>query len=227
MSHSGIEVLTTLRQMIVSGELAAGERVAEIPTAEKLGVSRTPIRIAFKALELEGLLEKLKGRGYRVRTITIDLIKGAIEVRGVLEGLAARLAAEKGLTLAQIKKLQMCLDLGDELFEKGYVTKEDLNQYHQLNQEFHRLILEAASNPAVVAALQKNDHLPFSSVDSLTFDFGHMKQEFRRFNFAHMQHHAIVDALIHQQGARAEALMKEHANVTLNYGLILANLNSG
>lgn len=223
MSNSGVEVLSTLRQMIVSGELVAGERLAEIPTAERLGVSRTPIRIAFRALEQEGLIDKLKGRGYRVREITYDSIRGAIEVRGVLEGLAARQAAEKGLTQQQIEQLKQCLVVGDILFSKGFVTREDLNQYHIMNQDFHNIIIEACDNPAIVSALQRNEHLPFASVSSLTFDFDNMAQEFRRFNFAHMQHHAVVDALINRQGSRAEDLMKEHANVTINYATIFSD----
>jgi len=102
MSKAGLRVLSTLRQMIISGELEAGQRIAEIPTADRLGVSRTPVRIAFRALEQEGLLIKLERRGYRVRQVTQGEVAGAIEVRGVLEGLAALQAAERGLTAEQI-----------------------------------------------------------------------------------------------------------------------------
>ncbi len=214
---SGIEVVSTLRRMIVSGELAQGERLAELPTAERLGISRTPVRIAFRTLEQEGLLQKLKGRGYCVREITQDSINGAIEVRGVLEGLAARQAAEKGLTQSQHQAFAECLELGDAIFAKGYVTENDLNSYHEVNQRFHSLILQASGNPAISSALQKNEHMPFATVNSITFNFDKMEQEYRRFHFAHMQHHTIVHAIANQQGARAEAIMREHANVTLDY----------
>ena len=70
MSKPGQRVLVTLRKMIVSGELPAGERLVEIPTAERLGVSRMPVRMAFRTLEQEGLLSKNEGRGYTVRTVT-------------------------------------------------------------------------------------------------------------------------------------------------------------
>ncbi|MFC6673312.1 GntR family transcriptional regulator [Marinobacterium aestuariivivens] len=222
MSKAGQRVLSTLRQMIISGEMAAGERVAEIPTAERLGVSRTPVRIAFRALEQEGLLTKLERRGYRVREVTPEEVGGAVEVRGVLEGLAARQAAERGLSPEQRKGLLESLALGDTLFEKGHVTEEDLETYHDLNRRFHALIIEASGNPAISSALSRNEHLPFASVSSLTVDRNNLEREYRRFNFAHMQHHAVFDAIDHRQGARAEGIMREHAQATLRYAEIFA-----
>ena len=74
-----------------------------------------------------------------------------------------------------------------------------------------------SGNPAIAVALARNDHLPFASVSALAVDRDNLEQEFRRFNFAHMQHHAVVDALVNGQGARAEAIMREHANATLRY----------
>src|SRR3990167_2291173 len=161
MSKPGQRVLIALRKMIASGELAAGERIAEIPTAELLQVSRTPVRIAFRTLEQEG-----------------------------------------------------------RLFAKGYVLEEDLESYHDLNMRFHQLIIAASGNPAIAEALARNDHLPFASVSSLAVDLHDMVREYRRFNFAHMQHHAVFDALVNGQGARAEAIMREHANATLRYAEI-------
>ncbi|WP_417228041.1 GntR family transcriptional regulator [Amphritea sp.] len=217
MSKASQRVLSTLRQMIISGELAAGERVAEIPTADRLGVSRTPVRIAFRALEQEGLLSKLERRGYRVREVTAGDIRGAVEVRGVLEGLAARQAAEKGLTTAQREELLQCLAQGDALFIKGHVDETDLEIYHDLNKRFHTLIIEASDNPAISTALRHSEHTPFASVSSLAIDRHNLALEYRRFNFAHMQHHAAFEAIDQGLGARAEGIMREHAYVTLQY----------
>jgi GntR family transcriptional regulator of vanillate catabolism len=222
MSKPGQRVLVALRKMIASGELVAGERVAEIPTAELLGVSRTPVRIAFRMLEQEGLLAKCAGRGYTVRSVSLQDISGAVEVRGVLEGLAARQAAERGLDAATQQALRDCLLEGDRVFAKGYVHEEDLQLYHDLNMRFHQLILAASANRAIAEALARNDHLPFASVSSLAIDLNDMAREYRRFNFAHMQHHAVFDALINGQGARAEAIMREHANATLRYADLFA-----
>ena len=201
-------MLAELRKLIASGELAAGERIVEIPTAERLQVSRMPVRIALRTLEQEGLLCKT-GRGYRVRAVTREDIAGAVEVRGVLEGLAARQAAERGLSAEARATLEECLAEGDRLFANGQVLLEELERYQRMNMRFHRTIIEASGNPAIAVA--------FASVSALAVDRDNLEQEFRRFNFAHMQHHAVVDALVNGQGARAEAIMREHANATLRY----------
>ncbi|MFP3562151.1 FCD domain-containing protein, partial [Paraburkholderia sp. SIMBA_049] len=78
-----------------------------------------------------------------------DDIAGAVEVRGVLEGLAARQAAERGLSHEAQEALQRCLVEGDQLFGKGFVTEEDLQAYHDLNMRFHQVIVEASHNPAI------------------------------------------------------------------------------
>lgn len=100
------------------------------------------------------------------------------------------------------------------MFANGQVLLEELERYQRMNMRFHRTIIEASGNPAIAVALARNDHLPFASVSALAVDRDNLEQEFRRFNFAHMQHHAVVDALVNGQGARAEAIMREHANAT-------------
>lgn len=218
MSRSNNHVVLTLRQKILSGELAAGTRLAEIPTAENLGVSRTPVRIAFRALEQEGLLTKLPRRGYEVRTVSTSEIEGAVEVRGVLEGLAARQAAERGLTEHQRQILQSLLDQGDALVLNGTtVTEAALEQYQQINKQFHDIIIEAAQNPAIQAALSRSEHLPFASASALAFDPNNMAHESKRFAFAHQQHHHVFYAIIQGLGTRAEGIMREHANATFGF----------
>ncbi|MCF4985472.1 GntR family transcriptional regulator [Pseudomonas syringae] len=220
MSKPGQTVLVALRKMIASGELAAGERLMEVPTAELFGVSRMPVRMAFRTLEQEGLLVPFGGRGFQVRSISPMEIAGAVDVRGVLEGLAARQMAERGVTQEARDELEACLVQGDALFEKGHVTEDDLEVYHDMNMRLHRVIVEGSGNRAIADALSRNDHLPFASVTALAVDRDNMIREYRRFNFAHMQHHAVVDALVNGQGARAEAIMREHANATLRYAEI-------
>ncbi|PBP49289.1 GntR family transcriptional regulator [Pseudomonas syringae] len=220
MSKPGQTVLVALRKMIASGELAAGERLMEVPTAELFGVSRMPVRMAFRTLEQEGLLVPFGGRGFQVRSISPMEIAGAVDVRGVLEGLAARQMAERGVTQEARDELEACLVQGDALFEKGHVSEDDLEVYHDMNMRLHRVIVEGSGNRAIADALSRNDHLPFASVTALAVDRDNLIREYRRFNFAHMQHHAVVDALVNGQGARAEAIMREHANATLRYAEI-------
>jgi GntR family transcriptional regulator of vanillate catabolism len=215
--RTGQRVLVTLRRMISAGELAAGERLAEIPLAERLGVSRMPVRMAFRELEQEGLLVRAGARGFAVRAVSPAQIIGAVEVRGVLEGLAARLLAERGADAAVLQTLADCLRRGDALLEKGHFLEADAPLYLEMNIGFHAAILEASANPAILEALSRNDHLPFASVKALAIDRHNLGAEYKRLNYAHMQHHAIVEAIAAGQGARAEALMREHAHAVLRY----------
>ena len=215
--RTGQRVLVTLRRMISTGELAAGERLVEIPLAARLGVSRMPVRMAFRELEQEGLLVRVGVRGYTVRAVSAAEIAGAVEVRGVLEGLAARLLAERGASKATMAELIACLADGDALLAKGRLEEADAPGYLDMNIRFHAAIIEAAGNIAIHEALARNNHLPFASVKALAIDRNDLITEYRRLNYAHMQHHAIVEAIAAGQGARVEALMREHANAVLRY----------
>lgn len=205
-------VVIRLRELIIEGKLAPGERIAEIPLAERLGVSRMPVRLAFKILAAEGLLEQNETRGYRVRRFREQEVTDALEVRGALEGLAARLLAEAGMSRSVEAELRSCLDLGDKLFEKGSMTEEDAHAYGEMNLRFHRAIIDGSSNGAISRSLALNDHLPFSSAGSIAFDEQNRDREYRRFLLAHAQHHIVFAAIEKRQGARAEAAMKEHAS---------------
>ncbi|ESQ83181.1 hypothetical protein ABENE_20380 [Asticcacaulis benevestitus DSM 16100 = ATCC BAA-896] len=179
--------------------------------------------MALRTLEQEGLLVKVGVRGYTVRSVTLENIIEAVEVRGVLEGLAAQRAAERGLDADTENALRDCLVNGDAIFAKGFLLEADLAAYEDLNIRFHEAVLRVGGNSAIRDALARNDHLPFASVKALAADKSRLDREYRRLNFAHMQHHAIVDALLRRQGVRAEALMREHANATLAYTDILQN----
>src|SRR5437660_12536922 len=88
-------VTARLCEMILAGELTPGERLIEIPFAQRLGVSRAPLRLALGALAKEGLVERLPTRALRVREFPMEKVAKAIDVRGVLEGMAARLGAQR------------------------------------------------------------------------------------------------------------------------------------
>src|SRR5438105_10223032 len=87
--------LILVREMLLRGEFARGERISELPLVARLGMSRTPIRLALERLAHIGLLEAAATGGFTVREFTLAEVRDAIEVRGVLEGTAARLAAER------------------------------------------------------------------------------------------------------------------------------------
>ncbi len=224
MTDRGISVLAALRKQIVGGKLAPGERLTELGMAERLKVSRTPIRMAFSALEQEGFLERRGARGYVVREIGAADIADAIAVRGVLEGLAAGLAAQNGLSDAQRRTLVACLDEGDALFDAREITEDGIAAFQTLNMTFHQTILEASGNGAIAAAIARNNALPLASVTSIAFDRNNMAAEHRRFAFAHTQHHIIFQAIDNGQAMRAEALMREHANAAMHYATIFDRL---
>ncbi len=213
---SGQQVLIKLRKMIIAGELEGGARVAEIPTAELLGVSRQPVRMAFRLLEQEGLLIKNLTRGYTVREISEKLINDALEVRGILEGLAAKTIAEQGLTEEQKKTLQNCIVETEKLFDgKTEFGDHELERYHHFNVIFHDTIIQGAQNVALIQALAKNNQLPMASAQAITYDQTQALSEYRRLHYAHLQHCSIYDALMHRQAGRAETLMREHSSVVV------------
>ena len=107
-----------LREWILAGDLPGGSRIAELALVDRLGMSRTPIRAALMRLGQEGLLETLSGGGYAVRTFSEREVADAIELRGTLEGLAARLAAERGVRPAVLKQATECLDQIDLLLRQ-------------------------------------------------------------------------------------------------------------
>lgn len=213
---SGQQVLIKLRKMIFDGKLEGGKRIAEIPTADLLGVSRQPIRVAFRLLEQEGLLIKNSTRGYTVREISTELMQDALEVRGVLEGLAAKKVAEQGLTEAQKNTLHHCVQEIEKLFTNTTeLNDEQLEKYHHFNIIFHDTIIQGAENIALMQALAKNNQLPMASAQALTYDSSNALSEYRRLHYAHLQHCSILDALIHRQAGRAETLMREHSSVVM------------
>ena len=136
----------SIREMILRGRLEGGQRVAEAMLADVLGMSRTPIRQALPLLAREGLLVESGTRGYVVRTFTRTDILDAIDVRGLLEGFAARRIAERGAAPAWLAQLRECLTEGDRIFAKGHLVESDEAAYGAMNGRFHALIIEAAAS---------------------------------------------------------------------------------
>lgn len=216
-----VSVVATLRKLIMDGRYAAGERLAEIPVAEALGVSRTPVRLAFRTLEQEGLLEKAGKRGFTVREFSEADVLCAIEVRGVLEGLAARRLAESGLPPAVRAELQRCVDDGEALLAKGHLTEDDLAPWSRINDRFHRTLVEAGGSRVIADAIARNNHLPFASADSIIIDKAALDREFEKLRMAQLHHRLVVDALEQRESARVEMLMREHAHIGVRYGRLL------
>ncbi len=217
-TDSDIGIVTTLRKLIINGHYQPGERLTEAAVAESLGVSRTPVRLAFRTLEQEGLLQKTGRRGLVVRAFSeVDVLCG-LEVRGVLEGLAARRLAERGLSPKLHARLRDCIDRGRRLLAQGSLTAEGVAAWSALNLDFHSSIIEGAGSTVIADAIARNDHLPFASADSIIIDSALLDREYEKLRFAQLQHELVLDALERGESARVESLMREHANIGLRYG---------
>jgi len=142
--------------MILHGELQPGQRVREVELASNLGVSRTPVREALPMLAQEGILIQLDTRGFVVREFTRKEIMDAIDVRGVLEGLAARTLAEQGPSRRLMQSLHDCLHEGDEIFAKRHLIESDEDRYGDMNKQFHALIVQGAGSKVIAEALERN-----------------------------------------------------------------------
>ena len=208
------QAVVRIREMILRAELPPGQRLAEAPLAELLGVSRTPVRQALPLLAQEGLLLEHESRGFVVRAFTASDIIDAIDLRGVMEGYAARKVAELGASKGFLRAIKDCLDEGDNIFRKRSVDEGDEARYADMNGRFHGLILEAANSSLLSAAVERNNRIPFAGAQAVAFDRENLEQVYDMLSYAHRQHHNVVEAIEAGQSARAEALMREHANST-------------
>lgn len=137
-------VFNTLRQAILRGELKPGERLMEIALANRLGVSRTPIREAIRMLELEGLVIMIPRKGAQVAQITEQDLNDVLEVRLGLEELAVRFACER-ITDEEIKELGLAV----KEFEKK-MREDDLSAQAEADVKFHEIIYGATHNRRLV-----------------------------------------------------------------------------
>ena len=208
-------VILELRNLILSGEAQPGERLTELGYAAKLNVSRTPLRLAFAELEKEGLLERLPSGGYRVRTFSIQHLSDAVDVRGGLEGMAARLLAEQGLKPEVLQSLELLVQLGRKLVDEATQAESqviDAEAWRHLNQRFHEVLVESCGNLALISALEHNNKLPFVGPGALTLPLVTTQLETSFVARAQYDHEDVLQALINREASRAEALMREHAH---------------
>lgn len=211
-----INTLNRLRGQILQGELEPGERLLELALVERMGVSRTPIRAALTRLAEEGLLEEISGGGYAVRLFTVRDIEDAIEARGSLEGMAARLAAERGAAPLALSNIKACLAQFDRLLEKTELDKEDVKRYHDLNALFHDQLIMLTESFVIEHALGRINALPFASANAFVMAQTELGIAWRVFFLAQEQHKGVVEAIENREGARAEALAREHARISLS-----------
>jgi len=202
-----------LRELIVGGELAPGERIPELALVEKLGVSRTPVRAALHKLLDEGLLDALPGGGYAVKAFSEGEIRDAIEIRGTMEGLAARLAAERGVAPSLLAEVRDCLAAIDALLAAPSLDEASFGGYAEQNARFHGLLAEMPGSDVVRRQVERAAALPFASPNGFVMARSTGPQARDVLVIAQEQHRAVVEAIGRREGARAESLMREHARI--------------
>ena len=204
-----MRAVSELRRQIFSGELAGGQRLFEVPLAEALAISRTPVREALARLAEEGLLERGRG-GFVVRTFLFEDIIDAIELRGVLEGTAARLAAERLADPAELDELRRTLEVLDGCFagERGDIAFE---RYGEANVRFHAQFVALARSRVIEREIERIYRLPFAAPSAILPDKDYFVSRRRSLDLAQFQHRAIVEAIAAREGTRAEHLAREHA----------------
>lgn len=175
-------VFKTLREAILKGDLKPGERLMEIQLAQKLGVSRTPIREAIRMLELEGLTVTVPRKGAEVARMTLKDMEEVLEIRLELDEFAARLASKR-MTEEQMEELYLC---GQAFAEatKGKNVKE----IAEADVRFHDVIYDATFNPRLVTLLNN------------------LREQLYRYRMEYLKNETIYEQLIEEHNQIVEAL---------------------
>ncbi|WP_167957121.1 GntR family transcriptional regulator [Anaerosporobacter faecicola] len=182
-------VFNTLRQAILKGELEPGERLMEIQLAERLGVSRTPIREAIRKLELEGLVIMVPRKGAEVAKITEKDLNDVLEVRCALEELAVELACNK-ITEEQIEQLKITL----EQF-KNVIRNKDLTEIAEMDEKFHMLIFEATGNGRLIQLLNN------------------LREQMYRYRVEYLKDQAVYEKLVEEHDMIAKNILESNVEL--------------
>jgi GntR family transcriptional regulator, vanillate catabolism transcriptional regulator len=202
-----------VREMVIGGHFRPGERIKEIPLAAKLRVSRIPLRLALERLSHEGLLETRPTRGFVVQQFSTTDIRDAIELRGLLEGAAARLAAQRLRDDSELIPLRQSSDAMDGLLRSGRLTLDVFTRYIELNAMFHSALVDLSRSRILRRAVKQAGCLPFASPSAFLLKQHSSAASKDLFLIALDHHHAIIDAISNREGMRAESLAREHARL--------------
>jgi DNA-binding GntR family transcriptional regulator len=191
------ELADRLRHMIVEGELAPGEKLAEKELCLQFGVSRTPLREAMRVLATEGLVLLTPNRGCAVAKLTLADLDEAFPIMGALEALSGELACLH-ITDAELARIR---DLHERMVRKYEAGA--LSDYFKLNEQIHQLILSAARNPTL-----SQMQLSLSGRVRRARYMANMSPA--RWTRAVAEHEKILEALSARDGKRLAVLLKEH-----------------
>lgn len=190
-------VFNTLRQAILTGELKPGERLMEIHLADRLGVSRTPIREAIRKLELEGLVTMIPRRGAEVAQITEKSMKDVLEVRRALDALCVELACDR-ITDGELENLRQARDT----FE-GAVKTKDAKKIAQADVALHDIIVRATGNQRLIQLVNN------LSEQMYRYRFEYIKDSSQHQNLIE-EHRIIYQSIVSKDKETAAAAARTH-----------------
>ena len=205
-------VFNTLREAILHGELQPGERLMEISLANRLGVSRTPVREAIRKLELEGLVIMVPRKGAQVAKITEKDLNDVLEVRMGLEELAMRFACER-IDEEQLKKIADAANVFEKLMESN-----DITALAQADVRFHELIYDATQNKRLVQIISNLREQMYR------YRIEYLKDSTARATLV-KEHRGIYQALKNKDCVQAHQWMRSH--IENQQKAIIKSLHSG
>lgn len=194
------KILETIREAILRGNLKPGEKVAEPELAERFGISRTPIREAFRQLESEGYLTVIPRKGAVVAALSERDVQEFYAIKSILEGYAAELAA-KNLSSKELEKLEAINDKLKKLAEAG-----DVKSFYRVHNEFHETFLKAADNSKLYELIQQLG-MKFSRLRMASLSVN------GRMLISVAEHDKLLDAFRRHDGKSAENLVKKTAEI--------------
>ncbi|MDP4094770.1 MAG: GntR family transcriptional regulator [Bacillota bacterium] len=204
-------IFNQLQNDIIDGKYQEGDSLIETKLSEEMGVSRTPIREAIRQLELEGLVESIPNKGAIVKGISIQDIEDIYTIRMMIEGLAARWAAEK-ITEEELAELKEVVDL-----EEFYTNKNDANHLHKFDSQFHDIIFRASKSKTLMHTLSTFHHYVQKARTASLASPGRAQKALE-------EHRAILQAIIERNAEKAEKLTTEHVkNASKNFISLVKN----
>jgi GntR family transcriptional regulator of vanillate catabolism len=209
-----------IRDMILKGEFSAGQHLREVQLADMFGASRTPVRLALAANERDGLLEYGPNRGYVVRPFETKDIASAFEMRALIEGYAARRAAEKGISAEAAACVADAIGVVEHLLDRTEPFDDAARDtWRSQNGIFHQAITELADNRFIAPMLLTVQQIPSVYPPMLA---SYEPAKLRVYNDQHRQ---ILICIQQREAVRAEFLMREHVQ-SAGEGILAALLKS-
>lgn len=193
------KIASLIRDSILKGKLKPGERLMEVDVANSLGISRTPLREAFLQLESEGFVKVIPRKGAIVAETSPEDAEETYQIKGALEGLAAKLAAEK----ISKDKIDELINLNERMRKISQSKQKDYSNFLELNSAFHKIINESSGNHKLVKMIKNLRHQTFRYNFIFLSLISHLKESVS-------EHDKIIDALKKRNSELAKKLVEQH-----------------